>query len=110
MKAVNAFKLAAKLAPKARHKWAHHVAIVMRGGNIIATSTNYDSTHAEVAALNNLWPSERRGTKVYSIRVSRSGQFAMAKPCPNCERYMRESGVKTVYYTDPNGIMVMERL
>jgi pyrimidine deaminase RibD-like protein len=107
---LNAYKLAAKNCLKARHKWAFHYVIVMRGSNIIATATNRDQVHAEVAALNSLWPSERRGTKIYSIRMTKTGTFAIAKPCPECARYMKESGVKTVFYTDYNGKMVKERL
>lgn len=104
-----AFKLASKVAPKARHAWAYHCAIVVRGGNILAVAANHSETHAEVAALNQLWPSERKGTKVYSIRVSKTGRYAMAKPCPNCERYLRESGVKKVYYTSSTGEMLEMR-
>jgi cytidine deaminase len=107
---MNAFKLAAKMSYRARHKWAFHTVAVMRGGNIIAIANNRDQTHAEIGALNSLWPSERRGTKVYSIRMTKTGQFKMARPCDACWRYMKESGVKVVYYSDDNGEMQTERL
>lgn len=105
-----AIRIARKTKSRARHKWAWHCAVVVRGSNVLAIANNRDETHAEVAALNQLWPSERKGTKVYSMRISRTGRFAMAKPCPDCERYMRESGVKAVYYTDGSGTMNTMRL
>jgi cytidine deaminase len=40
------------------------------------------------------------GSEVYVARVLIiSGDFAMAKPCHNCERILRSVGVKRVYYT-----------
>jgi cytidine deaminase len=107
---MNLDKLMAKNVGRCRHKWAKHVAFVMRGSNMISIASNRDETHAEVAALNRLWPSERKGTKMYSLRMTRSGTWAMARPCPNCWRYMKESGVKTVHYTDESGRVQMEKL
>jgi hypothetical protein len=34
----------------------------------------------------------------------------MAKPCPDCERYLRENGVKVVMWTDADSRMHRERL
>jgi cytidine deaminase len=99
-----------KLFNKARHPAHRHAVIVYRGGNIVAMGANHDTTHAEVAALNTLWPSERRGTKVVSLRMRRDGKLGMAKPCAKCEDFMRENGVKTVVYSDANGEMVRMRL
>lgn len=102
------YRIARVLSKKSNHRWARHVAIVVRGGAVVAVAHNHDTTHAEVAALNRLWPSERRGTRVWSLRVTRSGLFRLARPCDNCMRYLRESGVKTVYYTTSTGDIVSE--
>lgn len=88
---------------KSGHKAHKHAAIVVRGGAIVAVGVNHDLIHAEVNALAKLWPSEREGTKVFSIRLRRSGTLGMAKPCPECEAYMREAGVKAVVFTNSNG-------
>src|SRR5512133_1397237 len=103
-------KAARKIANRSNHKCHKHGVMIFRGGSIIATGANHDNIHAEVSALNSLWPSERRGTKVVSIRVTRSGKIGMAKPCVNCERYLRDNGVKTVYYSDNNGMMQTMKL
>lgn len=104
------FRHARAHAKKARHRLFKHVAFVVRGGSIIAQGVNHDWVHAEVQALNKLWPSERRGTKVYSMRFTRGGKLTNGKPCEACVRYMKESGVKTVLYSDSSGEMQMERI
>lgn len=103
-------KTARVIAKRSNHKWAHHAVFVFRGGALLAVGNNKDERHAEVAALNKLWWSKRKGTTVVSVRYTRSGTMAMAKPCPNCEKYLRENGVKTVYYSTDDGEMVMMRL
>lgn len=51
-----------------------------------------------------------RGAIVYLTRLTADGNWAMSKPCPNCERALRKAKVKKVYYTiRPNeyGCMVL---
>jgi cytidine deaminase len=94
-----------KLRPEIHYR---HIAFVLRGGAIQAVGLNL-TRHAEVAALLNLYPSDRYGTKVVSIRVRKDGSFAMAKPCKVCEAFMRLNGVKKVTWTDSNGVFHTER-
>lgn len=103
-------RMALKLAKNARHKVHHHACLVYRGGALVAMGVNHDFVHAEVSALNSLWPSERRGTKIVSIRVTRAGKLSMAKPCPKCEAYLRENGVKSVLYSTRDGRMEKMKL
>jgi deoxycytidylate deaminase len=103
-------KKAKAVAKQSNHKFAHHAVFVMRGGNMLAHGHNRDTRHAEVNALNKLWPNKRKGTTVISVRYTRSGYMACAKPCPKCEEYLRKSGVKTVYYSDDNGEMQKMRM
>lgn len=91
-------KLATQIAMKSTHKAYFHSAIVTRGGRVIATGYN-NILHAEEAALNKLWPSERKGSRVWSIRVTKSGILANAKPCPNCQKLMKAEGVKMCFYS-----------
>lgn len=98
------------LAQKSNHLWAKHSAVVVRGGNIIAKASNKDYKHAECKALDALWPSERRGSTVWSVRWRRSGGWAMAKPCYDCEKYLKQNGVKKVIYSDDFGNLNTMRL
>jgi deoxycytidylate deaminase len=98
-------RLAKKALRKSDHRSAFHGVVVYRGGSLLAVGYNRGSIHAEVQALSKLWPSERKGTKVISIRVGRNGKTTIAKPCPKCEAYLREQGVKLVVYSDEDGLM-----
>lgn len=80
-------------------KTFRHAALVLRGGNIVSIGSNRSDTHAEVAALRNLWPSERRGCVVVSLRFTATGQLANAKPCPACQAFLIENGVTKAHYT-----------
>jgi pyrimidine deaminase RibD-like protein len=99
-----------KAVKTARHGIYKHAAVVIRGGSIISIGVNHDQVHAEVAALKKLWPSERRGTKIVTLRLRKSGGLGIAKPCPACEQYMRDNGVKAVTYSDVDGNMQRMRL
>ncbi len=90
---------------KGQHKQHRHVAVVTRGGAILSVAANGAKEHAEVRALKKLTPDARQGTKVWSMRLSKGGRLGMALPCPNCEKFMRENGVKKVYYTDELGLI-----
>lgn len=99
-------KLARRLAKKAQHTFALHAAIVQRGGAIVSTGYNHDYIHAEINALKDMWPSKRKGCRVWSIRVTKGGKLANAKPCDSCETYMRHWGIKTVWYSNESGEIV----
>jgi len=101
--------LVARLAAKSQHKNHQHVAIVTRGGAVVSVGYNggpNGCVHAEAMALGKLWPSERVGTKLHSIRLMKSGRMGLAKPCPECQKLIEESGVKAVFYSDNCGNMV----
>lgn len=40
-----------------------------------------------------------RGAVVYVARIRADGSFGSAKPCANCEKVLRQKGVKKVYYS-----------
>lgn len=94
--------LIAKTAAKARHTH-HHVAIVVKGGAVRTVGFNHDTIHAEVAALSKLWPNQRPGCKVWSIRVRKNGTYGLARPCDDCMRFLVDNGVKVVYYSNNEG-------
>src|SRR4051812_35856028 len=104
------FSLALKLCQKSNHVQHHHATIITQGGAIVAMGYNHGETHSETNALKKLWPSHRKGVKVYNFRFTKSGKWSMSKPCPNCEKFLRDNGVKVVYYTDNTGELVKMRM
>ena len=71
----------------------------------IASPTPAPDHHAETRLARKLTP----GSTVWVARISRkTGCWAMAKPCPGCERRLRAAGVDRVVYTiapDEWGVM-----
>lgn len=87
-----------------------HAVLVVSGGRVLSLGYNTYCRHAEVNALSKLWASNRSGVVVYSVRFNRRGQLRMAKPCPACEAYLREYGIKSVVYSDREGQLQEMRL
>lgn len=77
-------------------------AVGVRNDGVIVESRNiaaFDAepkAHAEMRLTRKLTP----GSTVWVARTSRkNGSWAMARPCPDCERRMRGIGVVRVVYT-----------
>ena len=104
---------ATELAKMSDCRVARHGAIITRNGKTIAvginrrinnpahvTNTKTDVTvHAEVAALNACRKTNLNGAIVYVARVLKDDTPAMSKPCENCQKALKERGVKVVHYT-----------
>jgi pyrimidine deaminase RibD-like protein len=76
-------------------------AVVVKSGRVFAHACNRNGVHAEVRALKKLRPEARVGTTVYVARLPRENKpSSMAKPCPDCQVFLVEAGVKKVVYTD----------
>lgn len=73
--------------------------VIVQSWNGSSAGTTYDrcpSAHAEARLSRKLGS----GSIVYVARVRRdNGKLAMAKPCPDCERILRNRGVVRVEYT-----------
>ena len=61
--------------------------------------------HAEVDALLPLIQNgvDLSGASVFVYREHKNGALACAKPCPSCEKLIKQCGVKRIYYTIENG-------
>jgi len=113
------FRLAAEEAALSEMKYRHG-AVIVRGGRILAKGFNHYcrtphsmSTHAEMAALDNLEGStkeeQKERAKESDLFVVRLGGRAIepqeaiwkrnSRPCPVCVEQMHRYGVKRVYYT-----------
>lgn len=69
-------------------------------------SESHGPLHAEVDAL---LPLIRRGAdlsnaSLYVYRQYKNGTLACARPCARCEKLIRKSGIKRIFYTVENGI------
>lgn len=88
-----------------------HGSIVLKGGAIISRASNRGLKHAEVNAINRIHPDKRHGLTVWSIRTSKAGtKVADAKPCEDCAAYMKENGVRKVYYSTTEGSIKIMKL
>ena len=93
---------AARLAFKRKDMRSHYVGAIgwradgtrVRAHNSPAPEKE-PSIHAEARLVHKL----DVGATVWVARMSRIGQLALAKPCPNCERALRGRGVRRVYYS-----------
>lgn len=63
--------------------------------------------HAEMLALLHARPYlkglDMSKVSIYVYRENKSGELRMSKPCPACDSYIRELGIKDIYYTGADG-------
>lgn len=57
------------------------------------------AVHAEIAALRSCGNTPVKGGTLYVARVGGTGEARMSKPCPRCQKALREAGIKKVVYT-----------
>lgn len=87
---------------KDRSKNFFHGCIVQRDDGAFVRSVNSTfvenktpPAHAEARALRKAG----RGGILWVARVSRDGEWATSRPCPNCSALIINKGIKKVYYT-----------
>lgn len=64
------------------------------------------SLHAESMALIPLINKKNINWKkcsIYVYRELKNGQLGMCRPCPSCEKMIRDLGVRHIFYTSQNG-------
>lgn len=83
-------------------------AVLAEGNRVFAAAPNtrrnsprvdylHATFHAEEAALRKA--RRTSGTVAYVARVGADGTPMMARPCPRCQRVLRQAGVTKVFYT-----------
>lgn len=108
------FKLAKKLSEKSDHHSHHLGCVIVNKNSVISVGFNqlkthsksphkYKMLHAEISALLGNTYRELKGCTAYIYREHRSGEKALAKPCPSCEIALKEAGIKKVCYTTEEG-------
>lgn len=112
MKESSLLRRAKDLYGKSTHDHYYLVAFLLRGGNIISEGVNrYTAdthpmtTHAEIDALNRLFPTvDASGLRLVIFRITRGGNLANARPCPACTGTLLERGVTRVKHSTPLGV------
>ncbi len=99
---------AAKKRPETRH-FLIGVAVLRDDGAIVvarneATREPCEHGHAEAKVLGK---SGLNPELVVVARITRDGEWAIAKPCAKCERKLRAIGARRVYYTTATGLELM---
>ena len=109
MKLPGFFRMASITAQEAENMRIKVGAVISKSGNLIATGHNQRKSHpsitthymhAEAAAiLSRRWDGGLRNCIIWVFRQRADGTPAISKPCPDCMKMIRESGIKRVYYT-----------
>ena len=79
---------------------------VIVGASNICCTAKCPEAHAEYRTAKMLTPR----SVVFVIRINKTGEWMLAKPCNNCQQFMRHKGVIKVYYTirkEEYGVMVL---
>lgn len=84
-----------------------HGAVLMRGGRVLSRASNKHSgdnrtrlsTHAEENALRHVRRCDAVGATMIVVRVNRTGDTRMSRPCPRCARLSSKLGVRVVYFS-----------
>jgi len=110
------FRIANKQALKSTFKQHRVGAVLVKGGNILATGFNTKqpskvlgtpTRHAEASAILKLLKEGRQHELVDSIlfvsRYTAGGRLGLARPCDSCMGLIQAVGIKTVSYTTNEG-------
>jgi deoxycytidylate deaminase len=94
----------------------HLAAILFRGKRIVKVGTNSNKTHpkfvrmnkdgtesAELHAEMSVIRFAKPGDTLLVVRYNAIGELSMSKPCIHCQKFIKESGISKVEYTDWNG-------
>lgn len=90
-----------------------HGAIIIKGGSVLSVGVNCNkndptfigeatknwSVHAEIAALRVLKDTNLKNATIYIARINKRGKPMMSKPCPKCEKAIKNAGITKIVYT-----------
>ena len=101
------FRLAKNVSKNSDHRYKMGSVIVKNGKplsvgfNQIKSNPNapYLGLHCEQHALQNCGKENLKGCSIFVYRENRVGDPAMAKPCKNCQKILKENGFRWMYYS-----------
>lgn len=78
--------------------------------NVDDSNFIYDKTHAEIAAIKKIHPSfnDWEHVEIFIVSKKKNGEFRLSRPCPICEKTIRNLGIRKVYYTNYYGGVTKE--
>lgn len=101
-----------------RYAFRHGAVLFDRSGKILSAKSNslkthpklvkftdYPYLHAESACIIGHGMDNCDGLSLLVLRVLKNDQVSLSKPCVICQRVIKDSGLKSVYYTDVNGMV-----
>lgn len=61
--------------------------------------------HAEISCINQIRHLDINfsKTRLYIYRIRRDRPFGLARPCPSCMAYIKDLGIRDIYYTGNDG-------
>jgi tRNA(Arg) A34 adenosine deaminase TadA len=100
-----------------RYAFRHGAVLFDRSGKILSAKSNslkthpklvkftdYPYLHAESACILGHGMDNCEGLSLLVLRVLKNDQVSLSKPCVICQRVIEDAGLKSVYYTDVNGM------
>lgn len=95
--------LAISIAKNSSHPKHKHAALIFCDGELIVYANNHGNYHAERKALDicHMLGYFAPGYKLVliSIAITKGGKLKLAKPCRNCEYYIRKKKIEQVFYS-----------
>lgn len=103
--------IAYKEALKGTGQHRHGAVVMGNGGRILAKACNNygNGNHAEIRALKRI-PHDAResATVIVVVRAMKRKKFGLSRPCPDCQRAIREANIKIVYYSLDGEVLGLE--
>lgn len=105
------FELAKKMSLKSNHHQHRIGGVVVNKSKVISLGFNkckthpksnqpFKNIHCELDCILGVDKKLLKGASIYLYRETKEGMPAISKPCKWCEALLRESEIKTVFYTD----------
>lgn len=101
-----------------RYAFRHGAVLFDRSGKILSAKSNslkthpklakftdYPYLHAESACIIGHGMDNCEGLSLLVLRVLKNDQVSLSKPCVICQKVIEDAGLKSVYYTDVNGMV-----
>lgn len=78
--------------------------------NYIKKDSLYKTIHAEINLLKSLKRNLYNKIDIIVIRINKSSDLKNSRPCSDCIRYLKEHGIRKVYYSNSAGDIVCEKV
>ena len=120
-------ELGKKIAESSDFGEYRHGAVLVKGGSVISTSANKNSYaswgnrfrkrdcghathHAELGCILGIDRSVTKGATIYVVRIGKSGDLKLSKPCDMCRDVLQHVGIKKVVYTIDDTLVGSNRI